>query len=81
MQAKGAVAKKPYRLPEDHEMFTRLSELLIDSKLTKKKKETRRKPFLNKCYFRGGFFFSSKLQELGKKTLRLVVASEIKIEY
>ncbi|CAG2222377.1 CAPD2 [Mytilus edulis] len=29
-KAKGAVAKKPYRLPEDHEMFTRLSELLID---------------------------------------------------
>ncbi|XP_071146803.1 condensin complex subunit 1-like [Mytilus edulis] len=30
-KAKGAVAKKPYRLPEDHEMFTRLSELLIDN--------------------------------------------------
>lgn len=28
-KAKGAVAKKPYRLPEDHEMFTRLSDLLI----------------------------------------------------
>lgn len=31
-QAKGAVAKKPYRLPEDHEMFTRLSDLLISGK-------------------------------------------------
>lgn len=31
-QAKGAVAKKPYRLPEDHEMFTRLSYLLISGK-------------------------------------------------
>ncbi|XP_052083099.1 condensin complex subunit 1-like isoform X2 [Mytilus californianus] len=30
-KAKGAVAKKPYRLPEDHEMFIRLSELLINN--------------------------------------------------
>lgn len=29
-KAKGAVASKPYRLPEDHDMFLRLSELLIN---------------------------------------------------